>query len=386
MVKIQVPPPKLNRSELHRRPEFADHPPGAACTAGPSNAGPSNMGPPPAIPARTSHAQSDPVPQLQRQAQQPPRQMKSISHQGPSVASTSTSTVPQPERGPPRSLLTHATPAPATTNTIDRSEILAALAGSSPIFSPSPLPPANTLLQPESAVQVPSGGLVQQQPNPRQLRLSQRAVQLSKEGSQEDFADFVDGDDSFYNDLNLESFYASTTLVDALGLDASPQPPPPAAPRNANANTTNAMPAATTTDAKGKGKGRMSAIMSGLLDDSPQRDCSFGIGPPPAYTSPMPPPRTSSFTTAMGGAVVKGNQGGGGFVIPAGVTRPNRSVPPAHPGNTVGVKRSAEEAFVASKTVVTGVPGISGKATMDRTVFGELELGSDGAVLKRVRR
>ena len=199
--------------------------------------------------------------------------------------------------------------------------------------------------------------------------------------SQENFADYVNRDDLFYNGLNLESFDALTTLVDALGLGESPQSPP-AVPRNAK--TTNARPAATTTDVKGKG--RMSAIMSGLLDDSPQPDCSFGIRPPPVYTSPMPPPRTSMFTTATGSAVVKGNQGGGGFVILAGVTRPNRSVPPAHLGRTVAVKRSAEEAFLTSKTVVTVVPGISGKATMDRTVFGELELGSDGAVLKRVQR
>ena len=381
MVKIQVPPPKLNKSELHRRPEFADPPPGAARTAGPSNTGPSNMGPPPAVPTRTSPAQSVPVPQLQRQAQQPPRQIVSNSHQGPSVTSASTSTVPQSERGPPRSLLTRSIPAPATTSTIDRSEILAALAGSSPISSPSPLPPANNLVQPESTVQVPPAQLVQQQPHQRQLQPSQRSVQLSKEVSQEDFGDFVDGDDSFYNDLNLESFDASTTLVDIPSLDALPQSPP-AVPRSAD--TTSARPAATTTDAKGKG--RMSAIMSGLLDDSPQRDRSFGIRPPPAYTSPMPPPRTSSFTTGTGGAVVKGNQGGGGFVIPAGVTRPNRSVPPAHPGHKVGVKRSAEEAFVTSKTVMSGVPEIGGKAMTDRTVFGELELGSGGAVLKRVRR
>ena len=100
----------------------------------------------------------------------------------------------------------------------------------------------------------------------------------------------------------------------------------------------------------------------------------------------MPPPRTSSFTTATGGAVVKGNHGGGGFVIPAGVTRPNRSVPPAHPGRTAGVKRSAEEAFVSGKPVVAGVPGIGGKATAGRTVLGELELGPGGAVVKRVRR
>jgi len=55
----------------------------------------------------------------------------------------------------------------------------------------------------------------------------------------------------------------------------------------------------------------MNAIMSGLLGDSPQPDRSFGIGPPPAHTSPMPPSRTSSFTTATGSAAVKGNQGRG---------------------------------------------------------------------------
>jgi len=84
----------------------------------------------------------------------------------------------------------------------------------------------------------------------------------------------------------------------------------------------------------------------------------------------MPPSRTSSFTTATGSAAVKGNQGGGGFVIPAGVTRPNRSVPSVHPGK-VGVKRSAEEAFASNKTVITGVPGVGGnaKAMADRPVF-----------------
>ena len=196
---------------------------------------------------------------------------------------------------------------------------------------------------------------------------------MPKELSQE-FADFADGDDSFYNDLNLESFGASKTLVDALSSDPSPPPPPPLVPPT----ETSAGPTATVTDTKGKG--RMNAIISGLLGDSPQPDRSFGISPPPAYTSPMPPSRTSSFTTA-----VKGNQGGGGFVIPTGVTRPNRSVPPVHPGK-VGVKCSAEEAFASSKAAITGVPVVGGKATADRTVFGELEFGSDGAVLKRVRR
>ena len=68
------------------------------------------------------------------------------------------------------------------------------------------------------------------------------------------------------------------------------------------------------------------------------------------------------------------------------MTRPNRSVPPVHLGK-VGVKLSAEEAFASSKAAITGAPGVGGKAkaTADRTVFGELEVGSDGAGLKRVR-
>ena len=198
MVKIPVPPPKLNRSELHRRPEYADSPSSTTCATGPSNAGPSNMGPPPAVPVRTSPAQSTPVPQLQRQTQQSHQQIVSNSHHKPSVESTSTAL--QPERGAPRSLLTHSIPAPATTSTIARSGIIAALAGTSPVSAPSPLPPANTLVRPESTVRVPPAELVQQQPQP-----PQRAVQLPKGLSQEDFADFADGDDSFYNELNLES-------------------------------------------------------------------------------------------------------------------------------------------------------------------------------------
>ena len=38
---------------------------------------------------------------------------------------------------------------------------------------------------------------------------------LKKEPSKEEFADFAEGDESFYDDLNLESLGASTTLVDA---------------------------------------------------------------------------------------------------------------------------------------------------------------------------
>jgi len=86
----------------------------------------------------------------------------------------------------------------------------------------------DTLLQTEPTVQSTSHQLVQQQPQPppRQPHPPQRAIQLPKELSQE-FANFADGDDSFYNDLNLESFDASKTLVDAPGLDPSPPPPPP---------------------------------------------------------------------------------------------------------------------------------------------------------------
>jgi len=188
----------------------------------------------------------------------------------------------------------------------------------------------------------------------------------------------------FYNDLNLESFdaSASTTLVDTLGLVPSPPLPPlSTVPLNAACPR----PAATATDVKGKG--RMDAIMSGLTDDSPQPDRSFGIGPPPAYTSPVPPPRTTSCSAASGRAAGKGAQSGaGGFVIPAGVGRPNRSGPPPHPGHTAGVKRSAEDAFTSGESMVTGVPGVGGKAMVDRTVLGALEVGFDGAVLKRVRR
>ena len=44
---------------------------------------------------------------------------------------------------------------------------------------------------------------------------------IAEEVSEEEFADFADGDDSFYNDLNLESFDASTTPIVALGSDPS---------------------------------------------------------------------------------------------------------------------------------------------------------------------
>ena len=73
-------------------------------------------------------------------------------------------------------------------------------------------------------------------------------------------------------------------------------------------------------------------------------------------------------------------------MIPAGVTRPNRGVPPPHPGNTAGVKRSAGDALTCGKSAIAGAAGVGGRATVDRTVFSELEIGSDGAVLKRARR
>jgi hypothetical protein len=68
------------------------------------------------------------------------------------------------------------------------------------------------------------------------------------------------------------------------------------------------------------------------------------------------------------------------------MTIPKRSVPPAPPGHTVGMKRSTEEVFVSSKAAMVGVGGVGGKATIERTVLGELEVGSDGAVLKKVQQ
>jgi len=267
------------------------------------------------------------------------------------------------------------------------SGILSALTGSSSVSGLSPLPASNALLQPQPAAQAPPAQLARQQSHSHQVHPPQHAVSkshLKKEVSQEEFPDFAEGDDLFYNDLNLESFdaSASTTLVDALGLVPSPPLPPLS---TVPLITASPRPAATATDAKGKG--RMSAIMSTLTNDSPQPDRSFGIGPPPAYTSPVPPPRTTSCSAASGGAADKGAQGGaGGFVIPAGVARPNRSGPPPHPGHTAGVKRSAGDAFTSDKLPVTGAPGIGEKATMDRTVLSALAVGFDGAVLKRVRR
>ena len=68
------------------------------------------------------------------------------------------------------------------------------------------------------------------------------------------------------------------------------------------------------------------------------------------------------------------------------MTRPNTSGPPPHPGHTAAVKRSAGDALTSGKPMATGAPGVGGKAMMDRTVLGALEVGSGGVVLKRVRR
>jgi hypothetical protein len=68
------------------------------------------------------------------------------------------------------------------------------------------------------------------------------------------------------------------------------------------------------------------------------------------------------------------------------VNRPNRGVSPVHPGKVGVKKRGAAEAFISSKAPVTRVGGVGGKATADQTVLGELDVGSDGAVLKRVQQ
>jgi hypothetical protein len=65
------------------------------------------------------------------------------------------------------------------------------------------------------------------------------------------------------------------------------------------------------------------------------------------------------------------------------VTRPSRSVPPPHPGYMAGMKRSAEYVLTCGKPVITVAPGVSGRRTVDGTVSGEVEIGSDGTVLKR---
>ena len=77
---------------------------------------------------------------------------------------------------------------------------------------------------------------------------------------------------------------------------------------------------------------------------------------------------------------------GGGFVIPAGVTKPNKRVPPPHAAHTAGVKRSAGDAFTSGQVMVTPTARVGERATMDRTLLREVEVGSNGDVLKRVRR
>jgi len=123
-----------------------------------------------------------------------------------------------------------------------RSGILAVLAGSSPVSAPHHFF-RRTLCYNQNR---PSKYLPEKN---RQSHPPERAVQLPKELSQEEFANFADGDDSFYNDLGLESFDASKTLVDALGLDPSPPPPPPPL---VPPTETSARPTATVTDAKGR--------------------------------------------------------------------------------------------------------------------------------------
>jgi len=143
-------------------------------------------------------------------------------------------------------------------------------------------------------------------------------------------------------------------------------------------------PAATATDAKGKG--RMSAIDyvgpdRRLAPTVPQLRMVPHLHTPVLY---LHPGRLRALLP-RGGQQVR-VRGVGGFVIPAGVARPNRSGPPPHPSHTASFKRSAGDAFTSGKPTVTGAPGVGGKATMDRTVLGALEVGSDGAVLERVRR
>ena len=120
------------------------------------------------------------------------------------------------------------------------------------------------------------------------------------------------------------------------------------------ANAASARPAATTTDTKGKG--RISVAVSGLMDDSPLRGLALGSGPR-LHTQVLG--RTTSFTVASGGAVNKGTQnGGGGFVIPVGVTKPNRSVPPPDLGHTASVKRSADDALTCDKPAIVRAPEV----------------------------
>ena len=58
---------------------------------------------------------------------------------------------------------------------------------------------------------------------------------------------------------------------------------------------------------------------------------------------------------------------------------------PPHPAQIAGAKRSAGNAFTSGRVVVTAAARVAERATVDQTVLRELEVGSNGAVLKRVR-
>ena len=68
-----------------------------------------------------------------------------------------------------------------------------------------------------------------------------------------------------------------------------------------------------------------------------------------------------------------------------GDQRPNKRVPPPHLAHTAGVKRSAGLAFTSGQVMVTPAARVGERATMNRIVLREVEVDSDGAVLKRVR-
>jgi len=261
------------------------------------------MGPPPTVPARTSPAQSGLAPQFQRQAQESPRQIEPRPHQ-----KHVRSTIIQPEREPRQSHVAEAKSAPATTSTMARYGILAALAGSSPISAPSPLLPTDTLLQTESSVQVPPAQLVQQQP--------QRPVSPTLPNVP----------------FNYRRNYPSPILL-----------------TETIRSTMTSLESYWVTHLN-----RIAALAS------------------------VHRLRTLAPCLYQGRVHSLLPRG-----IKVGVTRPTRNVPFPH-ADKVGVKRSAEEAFASGKAAITAVPGVGGKA--DWPVFGELEVGSDGAVLKRVRR
>ena len=109
--------------------------------------------------------------------------------------------------------------------------------------------------------------LVRQRPQSRQPT-SCVLPKLAKELSQKKFADFADGDDSFY-----------TTRIRG----RSP-PRQPWSTRSASITRAAASPRPTATETDVKGKGRVRSIMTGLLGDSPEPDCSFGVGPTSLHT------------------------------------------------------------------------------------------------------